>query len=234
MKADSRDAVWRVTLTERSDFNAVARPVTLDAGTDAVLYLRSSPCVGGAELACIDNESELPEQLRVRGLDAGTYFLIVEGYGTTGSGAVELTTWATPPVPLPPNDTCAAPRVLDFSATNSLRFTVDTSDAEDDAIGTCAFGPGGRDTVYAFNLASGRTVTVTSESADGGVSVDPMIYLRAGGCGSDAGTEINCADDYPAPEVMVNTLPAGQYYLFVDSFSSSTAGPTVVTVTLSP
>ena len=145
-----------------------------------------------------------------------------------------LTTWATAPVPFPPNDTCASPRVLDFTGTSSARFIVDTSEAENDTKGTCSTTSGrGRETVYSFTLTSTRTATITSESADGGDAVDPVIYLRKGGCFADAG-EVSCVDDYLQPEVMINTLGPGQYFLFVDSYSSSSAGPTLVTVTLSP
>ena len=110
--------------------------------------------------------------------------------------------------------------------------------------------------VYAFTLASQRTVTVTAESADGGDAVDPVIFVRQGNCAGDAGSfdagyfdagfsdagprftrvgnEVGCVDATGARELLVRALPAGQYFLFVDSYDSASAGPTVVTVTLSP
>ena len=231
---DSRDAVWRVTLTERSDFHALVRATVPDAG-DPVVYLRDSPCATGSELFCIDSIGDT-ETLNARVLDAGTYFLVVEGYGTSGSLPVTLTSWATP-APFPPNDSCSAPRVIDFTSTNSVRFTVDTLEGLDDDRGSCGTptsGSTGPDAVYSFTLAATRTVTITSESADGGFGVDPVIYLRKGACGRDAGTEVDCEDRGGTPEVLFNALTAGQYFLFVDSYEYGSAGPTVVTVSLSP
>lgn len=232
---DSRDAVYRVTIGQESDFHAVISPLIEDAGIDPVVYLRSSPCVGGTPLVCIDERVAEPEHLRARGLDAGTYFLVVEGRGSAGSGPVAITSWATPAVPFPPNDTCLAPRVLDFSIVNPVRFVVDNSEGEDDAVGSCAPFRGGRDVVYSFTLATTRTVTVRAESTDGGLDWDSVLYLRRGGCEADAGVQVDCADlGFEDPETMVNTLSAGTYFLFVDSYSASSAGPTIVTVTLSP
>ena len=239
--ADSRDAVWRVTLDQRSAFHAVVRPLVADAGIDTVVYLRGSPCASGTPVLCVDNQTDGPEQLLAQPLSAGTWFLVVEGYGTAGSGPVELTTWSTP-APLPPNDTCAAPRPIDLQSASSIRFPVNTAEGENDDRGSCGVPSGGstgRELVYSFTLPIPRTVTITSESADGGTEVDPVIYLREGACSPDAGIpdagrELGCADAFPDPEVLVRALPAGQYFLFVDSYSSASAGPTIVTVTLSP
>ncbi len=231
---DSREAVYQVTLTERSDFNA--RVIGLrDSGADPVLYLRGSPCSDAGvsnQLACVDQTfADEPELLRARGLKAGTYFLVVEGFGAAGSAPVSLTSWATP-LPNPANDTCAAPRPLNFQGGSFISVPVDTSEADDDDRGSCSIAGGGREAVLTFTLAAPRTVTITSASADGGSAVDPVIYLRAGGCAADAGVELGCADDTSFPEVLTRTLAAGTYFLFVDSYTSSTAGPTVVTVTL--
>ncbi len=237
--ADSRDAVWQVNLSQTSDFHAVVRPLVADAGIDSILYLRSAPCATGSELNCTDNAVADLEHLRARGLAAGTYYLVVEGYGARGSGPVELTTWATAPAPYPANDTCLSPRAIDLQTNSSVRFVVDTSEAEDNERGTCSVpNGGGREVVYSFTLAATKTVTVTTEAPDGGQgTLDTVLYLRAGTCSRplDAGRpEVDCADDDYANEVMVDTLDAGQYFLFVDSYRSATAGPTIVTVTRSP
>lgn len=231
--ADSRDVVYQFTLNQKSDFTALVAAVNADAGTDPVVYVRGAPCAAdaGNELACVDTTNPT-ERLSLRGLDAGTYYLVVEGYRTAGNGPVRLTSWATPPVPFPPNDTCGAPRVIDLTTASSASFTVDTAAALDHFQGSCAsFGVGGLDAVYTFTLTAPRTVTITTETAAGD-EVDPVVYLRSTPCGTDAGVELGCADDYLAPEVLVRALPAGTYFLYVDSYSASSAGPTLVTVTV--
>jgi hypothetical protein len=229
---DSRETVWRVGLPESSDFHARAKGVD-DGGADPVLYLRESPCSSGQELACIDLPPPASEHLRARGLDAGTYYLVVEGHGAAGSGKFEVTSWATPPVVTPTWDTCAAPRPITFPAgQNSVSFVVDTSNFNDNAHGSCDVGSGGLDAVFQLSLATRQTLTVSSQAVDGG-EADPVLYLRAGSC--TTGVELACADQIsPDPEVLSGALDAGQYFLFVDSFGPGSAGPTVLTVTLTP
>ncbi len=251
-----RDAVFLLNVPTLADVK-VSTSQAPGSTAQAVSFLRTSPCASGAERVCVNEwDNDQHEHLRARGLDAGTYFLFVEGFGARGSGKVQLTSWATAPVPIPSNDTCRPHRVIDFTNTSSARFAVDTQDAENDELGSCGeIRKGGREVVYAFTLGSQRTVTVTAESADGADAVDPVIFLRQGLCAGDAGTfdagyfdagfsdggppfrvgnEVGCVDETGAREVLVRALPAGQYFLFVDSYDSTSAGPTVVTVTLSP
>lgn len=229
---DSRDAVWRVDLAQPSDFYALARGQP-DSGTDPVLYLRDAPCALDREVSCVDLSSTQTEQLRARRLDAGTYYLVVEGKGPAGSGVLDLTTWAAPPVPIPSFDTCAAPYLITFPVgVSTIRFTVDTSDFTDNERGSCG-SFGGRDAIYQLTQNAGHTITVTTQPVDGGSS-DPVVYLRANGC-TDAGFEVSCVDEVsPTPEVLSAWLDAGTYFLVIDSHSSDSAGPTVVTVTQAP
>jgi hypothetical protein len=238
LQTNSNEAVFRVQLDAVSDFHAVVTPDDADGGADPVVYLRKSPCATGGEVRCIDQTGPgKAESLRARSLEAGTYFLVVEGYGLSGSGAIQLSTWATDPVPPPPNDTCAAPRLVQFaSGSNTVSFTADTSAGEDDDHGSCSDDTlGGRELVYRIALPTDQTLTVTAVRTAGG-SADPLLYLRGGGCSSTAGMELDCSDQPSgaATESISQFLSAGEYFLFVDSYSDESAGPTVVTVTLTP
>ncbi len=68
--------------------------VTLEtAGTswDTVLHLRESPCASGTEVGCDDDGGTgTTSRLRVR-LATGTYYVFVDGFGTTSSGPFTLT-----------------------------------------------------------------------------------------------------------------------------------------------
>lgn len=229
--ANSRDVVYQFTLTAPSDVTAIVSAG--DGGADPVVSVRGSPCSAGAdagnELACVDTLKP-SERVSLRGLGAGTYYLVVEGYGEQGSGPVTVTGTVTPPVPYPPNDLCAAARVIDFSAAASSTFTVDTSDGRSDYEGTCApNGTGGRDVVYTFTLTAPKFLTVTTETAAGD-EVDPVVYLRSGSC--ETGPQLDCQDDFLAPELIQRSLPAGTYFLFIDGYGPSGSGPTRVTVSV--
>ena len=113
-----------------------------------------------------------------------------------------------------------------------MSFTVDTADSEDDTRGSCSDAmEKGREVVYQLTLAAPRTVTITTNASDGGTA-DPVLYVREASC--ESGVELGCADSFSAPEVFSQALAAGDYFVFIDSWTSESAGPTVVTVTLGP
>ena len=121
----------------------------------------ASPCVGGAPLCASTSATAGPEQLRARGLDAGTYFLVVEGsrLGRQRAGGDHQLGHAGGP--FPPNDTCAraaGARLLRAPTRCGSRSTPRKARTTTGA--PARPSGGGREVVYSFTLATPRTVTV--------------------------------------------------------------------------
>lgn len=127
----------------------------------------------------------------------------------------------------PLNDTCASARAILPSGTGSLSITGEPGQALDDTAGTCnAAGP---ELVYAFTTTTVRALTV-SVAPLGASLARPVVYLRSG-C---TGTQVGC--DAPvsgAASLSVPALPAGSYFLFVES-ANGAPGRVTLDVSLQP
>lgn len=96
-QARSGDAVFRLVLPAR-------RRVTIDtggSGFDTVLHLHrdtdgSGTCTSRAEIACDDDSGDGSASFIDRTLDAGTYFIVVDGWGMSSSGAYTLEVLVSP------------------------------------------------------------------------------------------------------------------------------------------
>lgn len=84
--ADSPDAVFRLDLTTRQ--RVVAS--TDGTGFDTELHMHTTMCRSGGETVCDDDGGDGSASLIDRTLDPGTYYFVVDGYGTTNSGAYSL------------------------------------------------------------------------------------------------------------------------------------------------
>ncbi len=228
------DVVYAFQLTTPADVVVTAS----GSGANPSLALRSAPCRTGAELQCANAQTNGTETLRRRSLTAGTYFVVVQNSGTLGAPTpVTVKAVATTPLPPPPNDTCSAPRDLAFAAGSTVAsFSVDTSAATDDYQSSCNALPDSPEVVYALTLGTRRTVTVTARSAPNAGS-QPSISLRSAPCdgSSDAGTlvELACSNGTPT-SAFIQVLDPGTYYLVVEAQGAQGAGPTDVTVSLTP
>jgi hypothetical protein len=90
-RADGPDIVYRLRLARRAQVRLL-----LSASFDAVLHVRRQ-CVPGApgedvEVACNDDFGDTDHSLVEETLDAGTYFVVVDGYGAFTAGRYSLTT----------------------------------------------------------------------------------------------------------------------------------------------
>ena len=83
--SNSPDAVFELTLTER-------KTVTVSTTTtyDGTLHMHSSPCVGGTEIVCNDDYPDTRHSRISTTVDAGTYYIIVDGYSSSNSGNYEM------------------------------------------------------------------------------------------------------------------------------------------------
>jgi hypothetical protein len=210
------DVLYRLVLAAR-------RVVTIDTlGTafDALLFLRSgSTCPGSSSVAC-DNDGAGGGQAMInRTLDAGTYWLILDGLGTEDRGAFQVNV-AIAPAPVPANDTCAGAATLTMSGSLAT-VAGDTSSAGDDNPG-CA-GSAGPDVWYTFSIPSGMDHVVYFDTVDGG-AWDSVLHLRRGTCAASA--TVACSDNAcgGSRSQLTAVLSGGTYYLVVDGASAAASG----------
>lgn len=91
-QARSADAVFRLALPER-------RRVTFDtggSGYDTVLHIHRDACVSRGELACDDDSGDGSASFIDRTLDAGTYYVVVDGRGMVSRGEYFLEVLVSP------------------------------------------------------------------------------------------------------------------------------------------
>ncbi len=215
----SPDIVYTYTLTEASTVH-----LSLTSDFDAAVAIRNPPCTEElGEVVCDDSVGGAGTQaIDIRNQPAGTYYVIVDGVnGAAGIVDIELTTSAPPPA----GDYC--PEVVPLAEGTTSNQSLSTSYADDDA-GTCG-GTGGRERVYSFTLSGEQQVDITTSAA----TFDHALYLRSDSC--DSGTEEDCqlasgSGPYTAA-LSFAALPAGTYYVFVDSLGGT--GTFNITLTIS-
>jgi hypothetical protein len=220
--ASGRDVVYVFTLTEAKD---VRVQVAGGAGVDPVVWLTRAPCAAGTTLSCSAIVGT-DETLSAYNVQPGDVYLVLEGYdGDDGpmQVTVELSSASVPPA----NDTCATAQAVNFGASNTVTFRVNTALAEDDESATCS-QEGAKEVVYRLTLGQPENIYVKAEAPTGFIS-DPVLYLRSGECG--AGTEVDCQSrrDVTYEELLLPQLPAGEHFLFVEGYPDA-AGPLDVTI----
>jgi hypothetical protein len=223
------ELVYRFTLASPGDVTITATRGS-SGFANPVIYLRSSPCGSGTQLACENSASTAggTETISLLNQPAGDYFLFVEGVGTA-VGPTDVTITLGGPTPSPPNDTCAGAQTLTFvndqasatgttvGATNGNLAGAVTPTCSSTARQT------GWDVVYQFTLTQSRDVTVTVTPTSAGYR--PAVYMRAqNSCGSD--TQVACAAASATGSIAPQTLqvanvPAGTWYLWVDGVADT-------------
>jgi hypothetical protein len=201
-----RDLWYTFTLTGRE----VVYLDTVDGRVwDTVLQLRWGSCPGaGSPVVCSDDacpgESGGRRSQVLEVLDAGTYFVVVDGGGAAEAGPFALRFQ---------HAGCGDARVLPGSG----NYDGTTSGRGDSFAGSCG-GASTPDVMYYFGLCAPRTVTATTCNAMSGF--DSVLSLMAGGC--SASDEVACNDDDPACGLGVGRstvtadLPQGLNFLVVD------------------
>lgn len=87
----SGDAVYRVRLTQRQHL-----VVDLSSDYDAALHLRRSCADRASELACNDDHQDQRHSRVEADLDAGTYYVIVDGFQANNAGTYSIQYTTTP------------------------------------------------------------------------------------------------------------------------------------------
>jgi hypothetical protein len=127
-------------------------------------------------------------------------------------------------------DSCANPKLILPSGTGTASFSANPGQAIDDTAGTCsAAGP---ELVYRFTTTQVRDLTV-SVTPQSGSAVRPVVFLRGPSC--TGGPQVAC--DAPASgtaSLAVGNLPAGDWFLFVESANGAPGRVTVQVALLAP
>jgi hypothetical protein len=103
--------------------------------------------------------------------------------------------------------------------TNGASVTGNTVMAPTQLAAVCA-GTTGGERVFAFVLANGADVTVTTELP--GTNYDVVQYVRE--VCEDSTTELSCDDPGAGDTHVLPALPAGTYFVIVDSHSTTQEG----------
>ena len=206
--AGGRERVYRLDLPTRQRV-----VIELSAEFDTILYVRHGDCVDdAAEVKCNDDAG--PKRSRIDAvLDAGTYFVFVDGYGDeAGSYRLQVIARDAPTLA----DVCRGARPLAASS----RVVGALSDGFDNVNATCGREAKGIDAPFRFDLASRSRVRFLQKSGD----FRPVIHVRR--VCEDAATEVGCADSgfHDDEAAWAGLLEAGAYWVFADSADEGIPG----------
>ncbi len=223
---DTPDVLYSYTLDE-------ARTVDLSVTTDfdAAVSIRSPSCAEeGDETDCVDSVSDAgTESIHFRRQSPGTYYVLVDGVGgATGTiDEISLTTSAPPPM----GDACPEAVLMNHGETLVGQTLASTAYADDNA-GSCG-GTGNADRVYNFVLSGDQQVTIETANA----TFDHELYVRSADCSAGAEEDCQQAADvgggvYEAA-LSFGSLPAGDYYVWVDAADATVDGTFDITLNVS-
>ncbi len=127
----------------------------------------------------------------------------------------------------PLNDTCASARAILPSGTGTSSISSEPGQGIDDTAGTCnAAGP---ELVYTFTTTTLQSLTVSVAPSSGSLA-RPVVFLRSGCTGSQLACDAPVSG---SAGLAIASLPAGTYFLFVESANGS-PGRVSLTVSLQP
>lgn len=127
-------------------------------------------------------------------------------------------------------DSCANPKVILPAGAGTASFTAEPGQAIDDTSGTCnAAGP---ELVYTFTTTAVKDLIVSVTPLSGSAA-RPVVYLRGPSC--SAGPQVACdAPAFGSAGLAISGLPAGTWYLFVESANGAPGRVSVTVSLLSP
>jgi hypothetical protein len=155
--------------------------------------------------SCRTYSAGLRSQL-VRELDAGTYYVVIDGYSATAAGAFTLRFQHSP---------CTGATAIPGNGV----YNGTTVGQGNDLSGSCG-GSAAPDVLYYVALCGPRSVTMTTCST--ATTFDTVLYVRGGSC--TAGTDLACNDNNPLcasgglTSSVSPSLPQGLSFVGVDGF----------------
>ncbi|MCB9601107.1 MAG: hypothetical protein H6720_12260 [Sandaracinus sp.] len=208
------DAFFTFTLAEPQDVWITAAGST----TTTVALREAANCERGPELACVSGS---PSTLLRRSLPAGQHFVVVESSSAT---VFDLTLRFEPPTAVPPVDRCDG-STLDISAGGT--FTGLFAETNDDYTLLCN-STARPDAAYRLVLDAPKDVVLEATTSGGG---SPSTSLALVANCSDRDTTLRCQSNGRPGRVVYRDLPAGTYYVLLES-SSTTASMWSLTATI--
>lgn len=199
----SPEHVYSFVLTERAMVD-----IALESSFDGALYLMTD--CGTGELACNDDNPDTSHSRLQLTLDAGTYYVVVDGYGSPSQGDYSLSVQAQAMQNLA--QVCSAATAI----SPGVAVRGDTSGSADYFQATCAGGAHSPDNVYRLSVAQPSRLRVRQSTP----GHDGAIYVRST-CDS-AATEVLCNDDYgtTAASMVTGVVQPGEYFIFTDGYGS--------------
>ncbi|UJR83089.1 hypothetical protein [Sandaracinus amylolyticus] len=203
--ATSRDAAYRLELTETSDVTLIA--TTTGGGATSTYLALTRDCYAPATtLACVQRASA---EIVRRTLEPGTYYVLLE------SAAAAATSWTLsvdvrPAIPRNDGDACTT--AVDITNTTA---TLPLSMLSLDTGTTCGGAPAtSRDASFTFSTTAEQDVVLHTTVGS------PHFLAVSRTCG-DLRTEIFCTSGTPTIDHRFVRLPAGTYHVTVSTSVAS-------------
>lgn len=218
-----RETVFRIEVDARTDIG-----LTVEGGEARMYYALRSDCDDGAtQRSCSDG---LPLFERVRNLEPGEYFVIVE---SAQSAPFTIKTERLPPtVPIEVVDNGVCALATSVPASGGV-FVGDTTRTNDDYAAGCGGGARSADAAFRVELPEAATVRAflsadfdavlyrIEDFGDGERSCSTVIESA---CDDDGGGGTNSLLEEP--------LPAGTYFYIVDGYGAGNEGSYVLDVAI--
>lgn len=197
------DLYYKLRLEQESDLEVSA----LGTETQVItLALRRGCSADSEEVRCQSDQRILAYYHQ---LPAGDYLLIVEG-PSSQEISFGLDVAVLPPTPPPVGDSCVSAETLKFGETQMLTV----QGMQDDIESRCQ-GRGAPDVVLSFMLDEPQDLMLNIRGDDD-MPVNMAIQTE---CGNELSERV-CHDGMPV-QSLVHALPAGQYFLVIDSYSAN-------------
>ena len=193
-----------------------------DGGTTYDSLLRVFDACGGTEIAVNDDSCGLQSEVSFLSDGTSTYYVMVEGFGSSAGVYSLEVTCAQPPA----NDECTG--AIDIVCGDALEGTTINSSIDTDVAGDCGdatlTSPG---VWYVFNDTSGLASNVNVSTCGGITDFDTKISVFTGDCGAPPLTCVDGNDDSPdctdfQSEVDFVSDGNSTYYILVHSFGGAT------------
>lgn len=201
--AGAGDTVFLIELDRPSHLQ-----LSVAAAFDARLALLEAGCDPGAALGCGG------DTLRVEGLAAGSYYLVVDGHEPGDEGPFTLHVDAIAIFDPPANDLCATAAIVPLQAEQTQVVSGDLTHARDDGWLEGCGGLGGNDVYYQIDIDEPGQLRATIAAA-----FQARLYL-VDGC--VAPSPLACAN--AAGLLASGILPQGSYVLAVDAADELQSG----------
>ena len=225
--ADARDVVYVYTADREHTIEA-----RVFGGFDHNLYIRRADCLNGPEVVCAEGDIQETD------LNAGTYYIFVDGLTPEQQGGFTLQVSFLPPAgecPQADGGSCDSAQEIVLDDELSAEFLGNNGSCANNETppdGCAQPGEEGADTVYYFDLPVAARVNIITDAV-----FDEASYLRraddAAGCA--LAEDLFCSGNDPVRINPADALPAGRYYLIVDAeFGDERLGPVEIIIRAIP